>query len=67
VPESDAAAADYKDEGSGLPLKKVQEESYFFRMSNYTERLILHIEENPGFIQPEQYRNNILSRLKKEG
>lgn len=64
VTESEAEAADYKDLSSGLPLKRVKEESYFFAMSKFTERLIAHIEENPDFIQPEQYRNNIMARLK---
>ena len=36
-------------------------------MSKYAESLITHIETNPSFIQPEQFRNNILVRLKKEG
>ena len=63
----EAEAAGFLDVGSGLPLKRVKEESYFFRMSKYTDNLIAYIEENPTFIQPEQYRNNILSRLKKEG
>ena len=48
-------------------MKKVKEESYFFRMSNYCDKLITHIEKNNKFIQPEQFRNSILSRLKKEG
>ena len=65
--ESEAMEQDYKDAGSGLPLKKVTEESYFFKMSKYTERLIAHIETNPSFAQPEQCRNNILARLRKEG
>ena len=68
VPEAEAEAAQYLDPGSGTPLKKVFEESYFFRLSNYCDRLIQHIVENPSFIEPEQYRNNILARLKdKDG
>lgn len=67
VPQSDAEKMNFLDEGSGLPLKRVKEESYFFRMSKYTERLINFIETNPSFIEPEQFRNNILGRLQKEG
>jgi methionyl-tRNA synthetase len=67
VTETEAEAAGFKDPTSGVPLKRVTEESYFFRMSKYCDQLIAHIEENPSFIQPEQYRNNILGRLKKEG
>jgi methionyl-tRNA synthetase len=67
VTNADAEAANFLDVGSGLPLKRVTEESYFFRMSRYTDRLIAYIQENPSFIEPEQYRNNILGRLTKEG
>mmetsp|Transcript_13862 Transcript_13862/g.19854 ORF Transcript_13862/g.19854 Transcript_13862/m.19854 type:complete len:853 (+) Transcript_13862:182-2740(+) len=63
VTESDAKLADYKDVTSGQPLKQVQEESYFFRMSRYHDALVKHISDNPNFIRPEQHRNNILSRL----
>jgi methionyl-tRNA synthetase len=66
VTESDAALSDFKDPTSGLPLKKVDEESYFFKMSRYQDRLITHIEENPQFIRPEKHRNLILSRLRAE-
>jgi methionyl-tRNA synthetase len=54
------------DPGSGLPLKRVQEESYFFRMAKYGDWLIQHIETHPESIQPEQFRNNILTRLKTD-
>jgi methionyl-tRNA synthetase len=67
VPEAEAEAAQYLDPGSGTPLKKVSEESYFFRMSKYCDRLTQYIEENPSFVEPEQYRNNILARLRKDG
>lgn len=67
VADADAELAGYKDIGSGLPLKKVEEESYFFKMSAYCERLLAHIRENPRFIQPEQLRNHICTRLEAEG
>eukprot|EP01035_Chromulina_nebulosa_P017132 gene17132-22646_t len=67
VTDAEAEAAEFKDKGSGLPLKRVTEESYFFKMSKYCDSLIAHIEENPQFVQPEQFRNNILARLRKEG
>lgn len=67
VTDTEAEQCNFQDPSSGVPLKRVKEESYFFRMSKYTERLMAHIEENPSFIEPEQYKNNILGRLKKEG
>jgi len=41
----------------------ISEESYFFRMGKYRERLIEHIKSNPDFIRPEAKRNEILNRL----
>jgi len=43
------------------PLEKLEEESYFFRMSKYTQPLLDYIEANPDFIQPEIRRNEIVS------
>jgi methionyl-tRNA synthetase len=63
VTESDALLSNYCDPATNLPLKKVSEESYFFRMSKYQERLKDHIESNPDFIQPEFQRQFILKRL----
>ena len=66
VTESDAAAANYMDPVSGKPLKKMKEESYFFRQSRYQAKLIAHIENNPEFIQPMRRRNEILARLRED-
>jgi methionyl-tRNA synthetase len=64
VTETEAALSDFKDPVSGIPLKRVEEESYFFRMSKYKDRLIQYIEvDNPDFIQPVNHRNLILQRL----
>ena len=68
VSDADAEASGFKDVGSGLPLKRVTEESYFFRMSRFLDQLIHWIEvEQPDFIQPDLHKQNILNRLKKEG
>jgi len=66
VTETDAAAANYLDPVSGKPLKKMKEESYFFRQSRYHAKLIEHIERNPSFIQPNRRRNEILARLRED-
>ena len=47
------------------PVEKLKEESYFFRMSSYQERLLAHIEANPDFIQPKSKRNEILAFVKE--
>ena len=41
----------------------IKEANYFFRMSRYQEWLVEHITENPEFIRPERYRNEVLSFL----
>jgi methionyl-tRNA synthetase len=63
VTDNEAALTDYKDPTSGLPLKQVEEESYFFRMSKYKDALLEHIQKYPEFIQPENHRNQIVARL----
>jgi methionyl-tRNA synthetase len=49
----------------GRPTDKLKEESYFFRMSKYSDALVKHIEENPDFIQPRTRKNEIISFLKE--
>ena len=46
------------------PLTKMSEPSFFFRLSKYQDKLIKLMEENEGFIQPRQYRIEILERLR---
>ena len=46
------------------PVELLKEESYFFRMSKYQERLLQYIEENPGFIQPTSRRNEMINFIK---
>ena len=41
----------------------IKEANYFFRMSKYQDWLIKHIKDNPGFIRPERYKNEVLSFL----
>jgi methionyl-tRNA synthetase len=48
----------------GRPVEKVEEESYFFRMSRYADRLLRYIEEHPDFIQPVSRRNEMISFVK---
>ncbi len=42
-----------------------EEENYFFRMSKYQDWLVKYIEDNPDFIQPERYRNEVLAFLRE--
>ena len=44
----------------GTPVEWTKEESWFFRLSKYQERLLAHYRDHPDFIQPESRRNEVL-------
>jgi methionyl-tRNA synthetase len=44
----------------GTPVEWTVEESWFFRLSAYQDRLLAHYRDNPGFIRPESRRNEVL-------
>ncbi len=46
---------------TGTPVEWIEEESYFFKLSAYQERLLAHYEANPTFVSPETRRNEIVS------
>jgi len=45
----------------------IDEEAYFFKLSNYTDRLIKHIEENPEFILPKSRATEMLNNFLRPG
>jgi methionyl-tRNA synthetase len=45
----------------GNPVERLAEESYFFRLSQFTERLLAHYRANPDFVSPEIRRNEMIS------
>jgi len=47
------------------PLEEIKEETYFFKLSNYTDKLLELYEKNPEFIQPKSRRNEIINRVKE--
>jgi methionyl-tRNA synthetase len=47
----------------GRPVEKMREETYFFRMSKYVDRLLKHYEQNPTFIQPESRKNEMIQNF----
>ncbi len=47
------------------PVQWMEEENYFFRLSNYQNALLRQIEENPGFIQPEVRKNEVLNIIRE--
>lgn len=46
------------------PVEWVEEESYFFKLSEYGDKLLAYYEENPTFIQPDTRRNEVMSFVK---
>jgi methionyl-tRNA synthetase len=56
-----------KSPDSGHPVELVKEESYFFRMGKYVDRLLQYYEENPEFIQPESRKNEMINNFIKPG
>ena len=46
---------------SGTPVEWVEEESYFFRLSAYQDKLLALYEAQPDFIAPESRRNEVMS------
>ena len=42
-----------------------EESNYFFKMSKYQDWLIQYIKDNPDFIRPERYKNEVLAFLKE--
>lgn len=52
---------------SGHEVEWVKEESYFFRMSKYADRLLAYYEENSDFIQPESRKNEMINNFIKPG
>lgn len=49
----------------GGEVRWLNEESYFFRLSQYQDRLLEHIESHPDFIQPVSRRNEMLSFIRQ--
>lgn len=52
---------------SGHEVEKVSEESYFFRMSKYADRLKAYYAEHPEFIQPDSRMNEMLKNFIEPG
>lgn len=51
----------------GREVKKTKEEAYFFKMSNYQQKLMDYIEEHPEFIQPESRKKEMVNNFLKPG
>ncbi|MCS6759928.1 MAG: methionine--tRNA ligase, partial [Candidatus Devosia euplotis] len=49
---------------SGAEVKWVVEQTYFFRLSAYQDKLLALYESNPDFIAPRERRNEVISFVK---
>ena len=47
----------------GAEVQPAKEEAYFLKLSNYTDRLIEHINTHPEFIQPESRKNEMMNNF----
>ena len=48
----------------GRPTETVSEENYYFKLSQFADRLLQHYKENPDFIRPETRRNEVIAFIK---
>lgn len=67
IHDADGKVVGGKSPDSGHPVELVKEESYFFKMSKYADRLLKYYEENPEFIQPESRKNEMINNFIKPG
>lgn len=51
----------------GREVEKVKEESYFFKLSKYQDRIIKYMEENPEWLQPATRQNEMINNFLKPG
>lgn len=64
---TESQLVDGKCPDCGREVQKAQEEAYFLKLSNYSERLEKYIEENPDFLIPESRKNEIVNNFIKPG
>lgn len=61
---SESDLVDGKCPSCGRPVEKLKEESYFFRLSVYQDRLLAHYEKNPDFLSPKSRAGEIINFVK---
>ena len=62
--ETAVGADGVRREPLGSPVEWTEEETYFFRLSTFAERLLRHYEAHPDFILPPERRNEVVSFVK---
>ena len=64
---TESQLVDGKCPDCGRDVHEQSEEAYFFKLSNYQEKLEKYIEEHPDFIQPVARKNEMLNNFIKPG
>ena len=65
IPENKAKELDYKSPVNKKPLVKAKEKNYYFKLSAFQGRMEKLMADQPGFVQPEARRNEVLGRLRE--
>jgi methionyl-tRNA synthetase len=47
------------------PVEQLNEHNYFFKLSDFQQKLLDHYEQNPKFVQPESARNEVISFVRQ--
>jgi len=63
---TETQAKELQAQGLAHQLVELEEETYFFRLSAYQDRLLKHFEDHPEFVQPE-FRFNEVKRFVEGG
>lgn len=64
---TDTQAKDGKCPDCGRDVKLVKEESYFFKLSKYQDRLLKYYEEHPKFLEPLKRKNEMIKNFFEKG
>ncbi len=64
---TETQAVDGKCPDCGRPVYKAREEAYFFKLSNYADKLVDYYNSHPGFIEPESRQNEMINNFIKPG
>ncbi len=64
---SDTQLVDGNCPDCGRPVEKKEEESYFFRLSKYTDKILELYKENPEFLRPESRMKEMINNFLNEG
>lgn len=64
---TESQLVDGKCPDCGREVNKTSEEAYFLKLSNYVDRLVKYIEDNPDFIEPATRKNEIINNFIKPG